>query len=248
MNNKQLEFKYHTTPFEQMWNKGFFHSKYEPNSEYRWVDTDTPENAVNDDKWTYKFNEWGFRSAPFTERSDANILISGCSITVGIGVEYENTWGQLLKRMFEQQLGKTVTVWNLAQGSCSPDYTVRSIHNTIELFKPDLVAVCWPADTRFELPSDDPATPEVIRDYQLGDDDYPKMFVRDGWGPAQHQKNIIFLKMLCEQHDAKLIHGPGDNTDFGINPDNTARDGSHPGNKWHKEYAELVFEHYNDKY
>ena len=54
--------------------------------------------------------------------------------------------------------------------------------------------------------------------------------------------------MLCEQHDAKLIHGPGDNTDFGINPDNTARDGSHPGNKWHKEYAELVFQHYNDKY
>jgi len=244
MNDKHLPFRFHTTPFADMWEKGFFHSKYEPSSEYRYVDTDRPGQAVNDDDWTYKFNEWGFRSAPFTDRSEFNVLISGCSLTVGIGVAYEHTWGQVLKTLLEQHLGKTVTVWNLAQGACSPDYTVRSIYTTIDLFKPDLVAVCWPAETRFELPSNNPSTPHVAKDYALNDLDYPKLLVREGWGDAQLQKNIIFLKMLCERHGAKLVHGPGDLTDFGIDPDVGGRDGAHPGKLWHKTFAELVFEHW----
>lgn len=247
MNNSHLPFKFFETPFADMWKKGLFYSKYEPNSEYRYVDTDRPGKSINDDGWTYKFNEYGFRSDPFDQRSEFNVLISGCSLTVGIGVDYEYTWGQVLKKKLEEHLGKTVTIWNLAQSSCSPDYTVRSIYKTIDTFNPDLVAVCWPCETRFELPSNNPATPGMAKDYALGEDAYPKLLVREGWHEAQLEKNIIFLKMLCEKHNIPLVHGPGELTDFGIDPDGSGRDGAHPGKLWHKTFADLVFDYYKDK-
>lgn len=248
MTDKHLPFKFFQTPFADMWKKGVFYAKYEPNSEYRYVDTDAPGRSINTDDWVYRFNEYGFRSGSFDQRSEFNVLISGCSITVGIGVDYEYTWGQQLRKRLEEYLGKSVTVWNLAQSSCSPDYTTRSIYKTIDIFNPDLVAVCWPCETRFELPSNNPDTLGLAKDYALGEDDYPKLLVREGWHEAQLEKNIIFLKMICEQHGAKLVHGPGELTDFGIDPSSNGRDGSHPGIEWHKEYADLVFKHFKDKY
>jgi len=236
----QLDFKLYSSPFDSAWEQELFYAKYPPNKTYEWIDTDTPENSINHDDITYTFNEHGFRSDSFRQRSDFNILVSGCSLTVGVGVKYENTWPQQLKTHINQP----TTVWNLAQSSTSPDYVVRSIYKTVDVLKPDLIAVCWPAESRFELPKNK----HSITDYQLDTAEYPKLFENPNWAYHNLQKNIIFLKQFCLVRNIPLVHAPGEYTDFGINPDTTARDGSHPGNSWHKEYAELVFKHYQDKY
>jgi len=238
--NNRLPFENFKSSYADAWEQELFLSKYPPNETYDWVDTDTPENASNQDEITYQFNEHGFRSDSFNQRTDFNILTSGCSLTVGIGVKYENTWTQQLKTHFNQP----TTVWNLAQSSTSPDYVVRSIYKTIDILKPNLVAVCWPAESRIELPKDK----HWLTDYQLDTAEYPKLLENPNWAYHNFQKNIILLKQICLVRNIPLVHGPGEYTDFGINPDTTARDGSHPGDKWHKEYAELVFQQYNDKY
>ena len=234
----RLPFEIFTSSYSDAWKQELFYGKYPPNKTYEWIDTDTPENAVDDRHITYTFNEYGFRSDSFKQRSDVNILVSGCSLTVGVGVKYENTWPQQLKTHINQP----TTVWNLAQSSTSPDYVVRSIYKTVDVLKPDLIAVCWPAETRFEGPHNG-----KLRDYQLDTDEYPRLFVDQEWAYHNLQKNIIFLEQLCELRNIPLVHGPGDYTDFGIDPDTTARDGSHPGDSWHQKFAELVFQHYKDK-
>ena len=84
---RQLDFKLFSSQFDTAWKQELFFSKYPPNETYDWVDTDTPENAGNQDQIDYTFNEYGFRSDRFDQRTDFNILTSGCSLTVGIGVE-----------------------------------------------------------------------------------------------------------------------------------------------------------------
>ena len=237
--SNRLPFKNFTSSYADAWKQELFYSKYETNKTYEWVDTDIPENAIDDRPITYTFNEYGFRSDRFDQRSDFNILVSGCSLTVGIGVEYENIWPQQLKTHFNQP----TTVWNLAQSSTSPDYVVRSIYKTIDILKPDLIAVCWPAETRFEGPDNG-----RLRDYQLDTDEYPKVFVDQQWAYHTLQRNIILLKHICDLRNIPLVHGPGDYTNFGIDPSSNGRDGLHPGIEWHKEYAELVFKHFKDKY
>lgn len=236
----QLDFKLYSDPFESAWEQELFYGKYPPNKTYEWIDTDTPEDSINHDDITYTFNEHGFRSDSFKQRSDFNILVSGCSLTVGVGVKYENTWPQQLKTHINQP----TTVWNLAQSSTSPDYVVRSLYKTVDVLKPDLIAVCWPAESRVELPKNKYS----ITTYQLDTDDYPKILENPNWAYHNLQKNIIFLTQLCKNKNIPLVQAPGPYTDFGIDPDTSARDGSHPGNKWHKKFAELVFQAYQDKY
>ena len=109
---KQTEFV-HKCPLSTAWDQELFYSNmYPPNTSLNWIDTDTPENAINDDVITYSFNEYGFRSDPFFKPSQLNILVNGCSLTVGVGVN-EN-WAEKLKQKIQEHSGKTVTLWNLA--------------------------------------------------------------------------------------------------------------------------------------
>jgi hypothetical protein len=236
----QLDFHLFSSSFDTAWKQELFYSKYPANTSYDYIDTDTPQNVSNDEQIDYTFNEYGFRSDSFTQRKEFNILTSGCSLTVGVGVKYENTWTQLLKTHFNQP----TTIWNLAQSSTSPDYVVRSIYKTIDILKPNLVAVCWPAESRVELAKNK----HTLTNYQLDTPDYPKLLANPNWAYHNFQKNIILLKQICLVRNIPLVHGPGEYTDFGINPDTTARDGSHPGNKWHQQYAKLVAQQYSDKY
>lgn len=224
---------------ETGWKQELFHSKYPPNSTYEWIDTDIPENAIDDRPITYKFNEYGFRSDSFDKRSDFNILVSGCSLTVGVGVAYDDSWPQQLKTHFNQP----TTVWNLAQSATSSDYVVRSIYKVVDVLKPDLIAVCWPCETRFELPFKH----HNIKDYLFDDPGYPEQYKVPGWGEHNIQKNIILLKSICQSRNIPCVSGPGPLTDIGIDPRTGARDGDHPDELWHKEYAELVYQYYRDK-
>jgi len=236
----KLPFKSFTSSYPDAWKQELFYSKYEPNRVYDWVDTDMPENAIDDRPITYHFNEYGFRSDSFEQRTDFNILVSGCSLTVGVGTEYDKIWPRQLKNIFEQgTVNSNVTVWNLAQSSTSPDYSVRSIYKVVDVLQPDFIAVCWPAETRFEGPDGD-----KLRDYQMDTEEYPRLFIDQQYAYHNLQRNVAFLTEICKSRDIPLVHGPGEYTMFGIDPRTGARDGQHPNDEWHRDFAELVFEHW----
>ena len=56
---------------------------------------------------TYTLNEHGVRSVSICDRSEYQILTLGCSWTMGIGVEFDKTWPQLISKKF-----KSAGVWN----------------------------------------------------------------------------------------------------------------------------------------
>jgi hypothetical protein len=256
--NSIFPFQFLKTPFNQAWEKGLFLGKYKPNSKFKWVDTDIPKNAnSNHENFVYEFNEYGFRSDSFDDRSEYNILVSGCSLTVGIGVAYEDTWPMVLKKHLEKRLKTKITVWNLAQGGSSPEYVVRSIYKTIEVLKPNLIAICWPHPGRVELPDNkNKFNIKHIRDYLPGDKDYPIHLLNKDWWNIQMERNIIFLKMLCEKYDCQFRHGPmwpdcPDNlTDFGMDDNwgNGARDNMHPDKEFHKDFAQQVLNHWVENF
>ena len=251
-----LEFEYFRSPMDTAWDRELFPSKYPANSEWDWIDSDQPENAIDDRPITYKFNDYGFRcDVDFDDVKigDYKILVSGCSMTVGVGVAFENSWPHQFKKIMQQNRvfetlknindQRDITLWNLAQSSVSPDYVVRSIYKVIDLYAPDVVAVCWPPATRFEQPEQ--AFRNKLRCIQYEDNNYPNRYKVPGWPEYHWKKNIEFLEMLCMSKGVQLIHGPGHElTMFGIDPRNGARDHIHPDEAWHKEFAELVFTHY----
>ena len=257
LDNRILPFEYFRSPIDTAWKREFFNSKYPPNSEWDWIDSDQPENAIDDRPITYKFNDYGFRCEQNFDDvcTDFKILVSGCSMTVGVGVAYEHAWPQKFKelvgkmRVFQAvknaepwpAAGRDIALYNLAQSSASPDYVVRSIYKTIDLITPDLVVVCWPPETRFEQPSK--THRNKLRDIQMEDNEFPDRYQTPGWPEYQLYKNIEFLDMLCLHKNVPLVHGPGQElTMFGIDPRNGARDHIHPDEQWHEEFAQLCYD------
>ena len=244
LDNRILPCDYFRSDMFHAWKREFFNSKYPPNSEWDWIDSDQPENAIDDRPITYKFNDYGFRCEQNFDEvcTDFKILVSGCSMTVGVGVAYEHAWPQKFKELVgKMPAGHEIALYNLAQSSVSPDYVVRSIYKTIDLIAPDVVVVCWPPKTRFEQP--ERAFKNKMRDFQFGDDEYPDRYILPGWSEYQLRKNIEFLEMLCLNKSVPLVHGPGPLSQFGIDPRKGARDHIHPDEQWHDEFAHLCYDY-----
>jgi len=230
------------------WEKELFSSTmYPSNKTIDWVDTDIPQNKIDDRKISYTFNSHGFRSDEFLHKSEINILTNGCSITVGVGVDQQHTWPFVLKKLIEQT-GRTVSIWNLALSGASPDYVVRSTYKVIDILSPDFTFVHWPPATRLEAPSD---YSHQLDQTFISSNKFPKTFVNDIWLDRYlMQKNINFIKEICK------------NSYFADNPlgsiskelqtifyaDSMARDGQHPGEQWHKGVAGYFFKVFLDKY
>jgi len=243
----------HSHNLKTSWDQELYMSNmYPPNSTIDWVDTDTPEDAINDRDLKYTFNEYGFRSDSFEERGDYNILVSGCSHTVAVGVDQEEGWPFVLRKMMEDHSGKKVGMWNLATSGASPDYVVRSIIKTSEILKPDVVFVFWPPSVRIELPSSEKVTTPQVTQSFVRNPEYPKLFVNDSWiDDYMFTKNLIMLNRYCL---AEKIRYKSDKNyfnkvdgDFWSIPDSSGRDGLHPGPEWHKNLASYFFNFIKDK-
>jgi len=243
---EQQQFLYNSST-KTSWDQELFYSEmYPPNMTVSWLDTDIPKSAVYEKDIEYTFNEYGFRSDSFTNRSEINILTCGCSQTVGIGVNYHEAWPFVLKHLVNRYTDKSVTVWNLATSGASPDYVVRSIHKTSSILKPDFVCVFWPPITRIEVPymhNNSKVTQSFIRNK-----DFPKEFVDEAWlQDYLYQKNLILAKSICEVNKTKFISNVVtesivENIEGDYFPaDSEARDGLHPGPNWHRSGAEYYF-------
>lgn len=93
----------------------------------------------------YKYNSFGYRSKEF---GNAELLISGCSNTVGIGVPIEGTWGNMLANT----IGKSHD--NLAILGASIDLIVKNIFAYLKYFShPKTIAIVFPDINRIHLPN-----------------------------------------------------------------------------------------------
>ena len=238
---KQTEFV-HKCPMSTAWDHDFFYSNvYPPNSSTQWIDTDTPANAIfENNDIRYKFNEYGFRSDHFYKEADIKLLVNGCSMTVGVGIEYEKTWPRLLKKKIENETSKTVLVWNLAISGASGDYVARSMSTLYFKLKPDLMFIYWPPIGRLELP--DINNEKILRQYQVGQTGFPKELVNENYLNQQRNKNRKLIKMNAPRNRDRMFENKED-----VFFDTYARDGQHPGEDWHERVAEMFFKLWLDK-
>lgn len=209
-----------------------FGSQYPKNTTTAWCDTDKENNPTRNFGYpynvTYTFNEIGMRSIPFEQVPGMiNILVSGCSHTVGIGVPVEMIWSRCLSEMIPNSV-----VHNVAIGGASPDYVARSIYIALRSIKPDLIFILWPDRSRIEIYRND-----HIKNIQASHPNYPKIFVDDTHHFNTMKKNQLLVDLVSQ--GIPVYHGTihlVDGTTTGL-----ARDGEHGCHQWHTSLAQSFY-------
>ena len=88
----------------------------------------------------FDFNEYGYRTRSFSNNLKNYILISGCSLTEGQGLHFNQTWANKLEQ------GCNIPVINLAKGGANAEFVGQSLTNWLngDFSKPSLVIAQWP--------------------------------------------------------------------------------------------------------
>ena len=95
----------------------------------------------NETDIVYEFNSHGYRGTEFTQRSELNILVIGCSYTFGTGLPYHDVYHQILANRLDETTGKKTTVWNLALPGVSNDFIARTLQHCLYSLNPDILVI-----------------------------------------------------------------------------------------------------------
>ena len=198
---------------------------------------------------SYSYNEYGHRSKNMNEIDlDNYIVYTGCSHTVGVGLELEKTYPYLVSK----KLG--ADYYNLAMAATGIDVLE---YNLLTWFakvkqKPKCVIIQWPDHTRFAS-------------YQEG---YDLLQEKSSWSNNPVDRSLIIngedtgmfyarkelSRKLIEQTIDVPIHtfNYGGQAGYGINsskfkPVDKARDLSHAGIKSNENFAGLICEIINSR-
>jgi len=101
----------------------------------------------------YSFNSLGYRCDEFNPKSKENIFIAGCSYTLGVGLNSEETWAYQFKKLLaEERKSKLdeVGLMNFSVGGASNDYIARILLSQSSLVKPDLIVAYFTHSYRTE--------------------------------------------------------------------------------------------------
>jgi hypothetical protein len=142
-------------PFVNFWENNGIPLTWQPKSQsMTWFSSDSEENFLKRDNnvfvpesFGYTFNEYGYRIGDRDWDLNTNkkrIITLGCSHTVGVGVPYEKAWPTL----FAEEL--SAELFNLAVTGTSADTVFRTLYHSIDIIKPDVVAIFWPEMIRWE--------------------------------------------------------------------------------------------------
>lgn len=99
----------------------------------------------------YHYNSEGFRCDELrpSATDDLRIVFVGCSLTFGTGLPVQDTYSYRLVEMLRDE-GLNVQHWNLAHGSTSIEFSVRTLYQFMPRLKPDLVVALFPTHARRE--------------------------------------------------------------------------------------------------
>lgn len=115
----------------------------------------------------YHFNSLGYRGEEFDPAARLKIFVSGCSYTFGLGVQHDQTWPALLKKLVADKLDVPIDQTNLqnfSQLGASNGYIARTIVRQCERVRPDLAVIAFTHRERTEY-----LAPGVTRNLGLWD-------------------------------------------------------------------------------
>lgn len=212
-----------------------------------WYGSDSQENFLNNKKnnydvlkslgWLdkeiiYKINSHGFRSDEFT--SDPSIIFLGCSFTVGIGVNLENSWTNLVSTRLNLKSS------NLGVGGGSCDTAFRMCFNYIDIIKPKIVVVMPPSPYRYEIFLNDVSDPKMIGPWTEKSEHYKIWSATEQNVKYQKLKNILAIEKLCCDRSIKFYNTENNTNINNILSDKHGRDLCHPGIDWHAMIAKEI--------
>ena len=76
----------------------------------------------------YKYNDFGFRCDNFNLQSELPVLFVGCSMSEGIGIRQEETWGYKLLTKIRNKTDKNIPYWNIALSGRGIDTTADCLY------------------------------------------------------------------------------------------------------------------------
>lgn len=191
----------------------------------------------------YRFNSEGFRSNEFT--GDEKLLTFGCSWTMGVGINYEQTWSYLLA----QDLKLPLANFGIAGGS--PDTAFRMFRGYIDKFQPKIVIFMQPPGARFEV-----IRFNNVDIFQLPIDlervgSYGEMYIENDYNILfNNLKNMYAMRYICQEKGIKFLYYDNfyQQGEISIlNPtsdeDDRARDLQHQGIKYNKSIANYLLQY-----
>ncbi len=192
---------------------------------------------------SYSFNKYGYRDKEFDLATTATkILVCGCSHTVGIGIRVEDRWSSRLHCMVSEY--GEVEIYNTAMSGASTDYVCRTIVQSINVVRPEIVLVLWPSGPRRELVFD--RAPFNAAAGVWNANEYYIDVSRANLA-YQFRKNQKFVQTVCALAGTPLVEYAVDDAtrEFAhvmMRPDYVpARDLSHGGPLIHQALAEHFF-------
>lgn len=195
--------------------------------------SDTVEAETYSKDITYRFNDNGFRCdynmSNGLKSMNVNLFL-GCSNTLGIGVNLEETWCYHINASFTG----TRTMLNMGQGGGSAETCYRLAQHWIPIIKPRAVYMLSPPATRREFWLDS-TTPEIFGPRST----LPRHMVSEQEIQINRARVVDAIENICNKNNASFsyvfMRHLFDAWDKKF-PD-LGRDGVHPGPKTHKAIA-----------
>jgi hypothetical protein len=102
----------------------------------------------------YRFNSLGFRGEEFRPDAPRHLFAAGCSITLGLGLEYSDAWVSIFRRGYAAIHGlpeSDIGLQNFATGGCSNGYISRTLIGQCDRFPPSLALAAMTFPDRMEV-------------------------------------------------------------------------------------------------
>ena len=128
------------------------------NYNFKWHDSDTHELFLkqrellnpkyHNKEINYTFNAHGYRSESFDTDTDLKIIVLGCSVAFGTGIDDKDIWSAQLLKLISDKFNKKVKVYNLSIPGASTDLNAITLFQLIGIIKPNIVLWLPPSSSR----------------------------------------------------------------------------------------------------
>jgi hypothetical protein len=231
-------------------------------------------DIIDDTLIEYDMNEHGYRSDSFKNISDYNVLTLGCSWTMGIGVDNNNVWPNLVGNQF----GK---VFNYGMYGVSTSFVAKTLYKIVSSeFTPNMVLIMWPGFSRRDYIKENGLFKKVggfrmanDKDLVWKNEEEDLLFVElrnDYQDLMIFWEAYNFVETIGKLHNIKIFHTIAgyyydvfkelqpqlsDTIDYDrfFDPINCykndlkGRDNHHPGADWHNTFAKEFYTYIKNK-
>ncbi len=195
-------------------------------------DTKEAQKASGNIAWDdieYRFNDEGFRCDTNMNdfKGDVNMFL-GCSNTLGIGVNLEDTW------CWHVNYRHSGTMCNIGQGGGSAETCYRLLQHWIKIIEPNKVFMLSPPATRreFWLTKD---RPEIFGPRST----IPHKLIAEREIQINRERIVDAIENICTTYNAQFeyVYFRPIFASWNYEFQDYARDGQHPGIQTHVEIS-----------